>query len=332
MNPHKAVGDHVKDGHVTKRYVLTATGDDDPKDLVELITRKAPAPSTSHEIRVHLSAALDDESGEPWFHAGDVCGVLGYGEVTNNLKQHTDGVNTKKFRAQNSRGQMREAWFVNEEGLYDLIAGSKKPNARKFRKWVHGTVLPSIRKDGGYIDGQEKVVTGEPRSQEEMAMYDQGGSHEVRIHMDKDDQPWFHAGDVCGVLGYTNSRMEVKHHCEAEDVKKFYALDKRGCEQLTNFVNEAGLNDLILDSEKPAAKEFRRWVTKTVLPSIRKNGQYTDGQEKVVTGEMTPAELMAKAVLAANQTLADLQNEKRQLEQERCKNALLKAKINAVNT
>lgn len=65
-------------------------------------------------------------------------------------------------------------------------------------------------------------------------------------------------------------------------------------------VNESGLYNVILRSDKPEAKPFRKWVTSEVLPSIRKNGGYIAGQE-----QLTPSELMAKALLVANKTLAE---------------------------
>nr|DAJ63067.1 MAG TPA: repressor domain protein [Caudoviricetes sp.] len=68
----------------------------------------------------------------------------------------------------------------------------------------------------------------------------------------------------------------------------------------TTIINESGLYSLILSSKLPTAKQFKRWVTSEVLPSIRKNGGYIAGQE-----QMTPEELMAKALLVANKTLAE---------------------------
>ena len=50
-----------------------------------------------------------------------------------------------------SLGRTQQATFVNEDGLYDTILESRKPQAKGFRKWVTGEVLPSIRKQGGYM-------------------------------------------------------------------------------------------------------------------------------------------------------------------------------------
>lgn len=59
------------------------------------------------------------------------------------------------------QGFARGAAIVSESGLYALILGSRMPKAKAFRRWVTGVVLPAIRKDGAYIKGEEKVVTGE---------------------------------------------------------------------------------------------------------------------------------------------------------------------------
>lgn len=58
-------------------------------------------------------------------------------------------------------GGNQEMTVINESGLYSLILTSRKPEAKTFKKWVTGTVLPAIRKDGAYIMGEEKVVSGE---------------------------------------------------------------------------------------------------------------------------------------------------------------------------
>ena len=63
-----------------------------------------------------------------------------------------------------------------------------------------------------------------------------------------------------------------------------------------SLVSESGLYKLVLRSNKPEAKPFQDWVTKTVLPAIRKDGAYIMGEEKVATGEMSEDELVLKAL------------------------------------
>jgi len=118
-----------------------------------------------------------------------------------------------------------------------------------------------------------------------------------------DDEPWLVGKDVAEILGYANPNEAISDHVDDEDklnsktLSSFSAnLGQRG----GWLINESGLYSLIMSSKLPAAKKFKRWVTSEVLPSIRKNGGYIAGQES-----MTPAELMASALLMAQKTLAE---------------------------
>lgn len=90
------------------------------------------------------------------------------------------------------------------------------------------------------------------------------------------DKPLFCLADVCKALGLT--AKIVNQRLGDEVVSKYPITDSLGREQQALFVNEDGLYDVILDSRKPEAKAFRRWITGEVLPSIRRHGAYmTDG-------------------------------------------------------
>lgn len=92
-----------------------------------------------------------------------------------------------------------------------------------------------------------------------------------------DGQPWFVGKDVAEALGYSNSRKALGDHVDVED-KGVTNCDTPGGLQQLNVINESGLYSLILSSKLPTAKQFKRWVTSEVLPSIRKHGAYmTDG-------------------------------------------------------
>lgn len=106
---------------------------------------------------------------------------------------------------------------------------------------------------------------------------------------------WFCAKDVCGILGFSNSRDAIKHHCFEGDVEKIYSLTEGGKQEL-NFVNESGLYALIFNSEKTQAKLFKYWVTSEVLPSIRKYGFYSTNQRKM-DNAVKRAEVKAKREL-----------------------------------
>lgn len=103
-------------------------------------------------------------------------------------------------------------------------------------------------------------------------MYD---SHQVRTVV-IDERPWFVAKDVCEVLELTNSRMAIERL--DEDEKGVSSIDTPGGRQSLQVVNESGLYSLVLGSRKPEAKQFKRWITHEVIPSIRKHGAYMSPQ------------------------------------------------------
>lgn len=84
-----------------------------------------------------------------------------------------------------------------------------------------------------------------------------------------DDEPWFVAKDVCEILELSNPTMVIDRLDDDERAK--FNLGRQG---ETNIVNEYGLYSLVLGSRKPEAKEFKRWITHDVIPSIRKYGIY----------------------------------------------------------
>ena len=89
------------------------------------------------------------------------------------------------------------------------------------------------------------------------------------------DDPWFVGKDVADVLGYSNSRKALADHVSEDDKRDGVTIrDAIGREQNPVLINESGLYSLILSSKLPGAKEFKRWVTSEVLPSIRKHGAY----------------------------------------------------------
>lgn len=89
-------------------------------------------------------------------------------------------------------------------------------------------------------------------------------------------EPWFVGKDITVTLGYSNPRKALIDHVEPEDkiVDGVTIRDSMGREQKPTLINESGLYSLILSSKLPQAKEFKRWVTSEVLPTIRKHGMY----------------------------------------------------------
>lgn len=88
------------------------------------------------------------------------------------------------------------------------------------------------------------------------------------------DEPWFVGKDVAQVLGYAKTENALAAHVDGDDTLKQGITDSLGRIQNTTLINESGLYSLILSSKLPGAKEFKRWVTSEILPSIRKHGAY----------------------------------------------------------
>lgn len=128
--------------------------------------------------------------------------------------------------------------------------------------------------------------------------------HQLRT-VKVDGEPWFVAKDVCDVLGLSDVSMSVQPL--DDDEKSKLNLGLRGKPPVV--ISESGLYALIMRSRKPQARAFRKWVTSVVLPAIRKDGSYVMGEEKVATGEMDEGELLARAIIAANNKIERLQTQ-----------------------
>lgn len=93
--------------------------------------------------------------GEPWFVAVDVCRALEVGD-TGKATGRLDDDELTRIKIV-SGGQSREVIVVSEAGLYGLVLGSRKPEAKEFKRWVTHEVIPSIRKTGGYLGNVENM-------------------------------------------------------------------------------------------------------------------------------------------------------------------------------
>ena len=117
--------------------------------------------------------------------------------------------------------------------------------------------------------------------------------------MEKDGEFFFIGKEVAEKLGYANTRDALVRHVDTDDKADVVFHDGRQRRNMVS-INESGLYSLILSSKLPQAKDFKRWVTTEVLPSIRKNGGYIKNQEK-----MSNEEILANAVLLANHLIAE---------------------------
>jgi anti-repressor protein len=129
--------------------MVSATNDTDIVDTPTVFDFKGSA------VRV-----IADVDCEPWFVAKDVCDILGLG--TEHLRRDldedevTEATNLPNWQVGTNGGRI--PLIVSEPGLYKLIMRSRKPEAKAFQRWVTHEVLPSVRKHGGYLAGQERMT------------------------------------------------------------------------------------------------------------------------------------------------------------------------------
>ena len=117
------------------------------------------------------------------------------------------------------------------------------------------------------------------------------------------NEAYFVGKDVADILGYSNPRKALADHVDAEDKTDGVTIrDSIGREQNPILINESGLYSLILRSQLPTAKEFKRWITHDVIPAIRKTGGYIGGVEN-----LSDDEIMAKALLIGKRTIEQQQ-------------------------
>lgn len=126
--------------------------------------------------------------------------------------------------------------------------------------------------------------------------------------IEKDGEFFFLGKEVAEKLGYSNTRDALARHVDIVDRADVGIHDGRQMRSMT-AINESGLYSLIFSSKLPSAKRFKHWVTKEVLPSIRKNGGYFAGQEK-----LTNEEILAKAMLVANNVIEEKNQKIKELE------------------
>lgn len=124
------------------------------------------------------------------------------------------------------------------------------------------------------------------------------------------EEPVFCLVDVCRVLELVPSK--IAQRLSDDVLSKYPIVDSLNREQLANFVNEDGLYDVILDSRKPEAKMFRKWITSEVLPSIRKTGGYISFNQN-----MTDEEIMARAIMVAQATIQKREQEIKLLSEQK---------------
>ena len=161
------------------------------------------------------------------------------------------------------------------------------------------------------------------------------GLVDLRV-VELDGQSWFVAGDVCVCLGLVaagNRSCQNHYRRLAPDELSIATVELANglTMRKSKLISESGLYKLVMRSRKPEAKAFQEWVTRVVLPAIRKDGAYVMGEEKVATGELSEDELVMRAMNIMSKKVDRLTLERDRLERLNQLQSQEKAHLEAYN-
>lgn len=204
----------------------------------------------------------------------DLGEFLGYVNTRNTTITHVDKKDRKHCLINTSFG-IQKMVVVNKNGVYSLIYNVKSQRGKNARDWIIQNVIPEL------YENKELSILNYPQRNERSS----GMSGNLKVFENEEfgklrttminGEIRFMGKDTAEILGYKNTRQALASHVDAEDKLDGVTIrDAIGREQNSVFINESGLYSLILSSKLPKAKQFKRWVTSEILPSIRKTGMY----------------------------------------------------------
>lgn len=162
--------------------------------------------------------------------------------------------------------------------------------------------------DGFYLNGNNSTVQVTlAHDTSEVQVFNSPLFGDIRVITDENGNPLFCASDVCNHTRLLKWKKSVQDHVDIEDVTKRDTLTKGGLQSMT-YVNESGLYALILSSKRPDAKSYKNWVTKDVLPTIRKTGGY-DIQHQL-------PQSYGEALMLAAQQQMQIEEQQKRIEQK----------------
>jgi len=145
--PPVGAGDHHNGRKPNQlKHMTTSIVNGSPQGENALMPQNGVVPFQNETLNCTVRAVVKD--GEPWFVAKDVCNALSIADSKSSLRFLED--EEKGVHSMHTLGGTQQVSIINESGLYSLILRSRKPEAKKFKKWVTAEVLPSIRKHGAY--------------------------------------------------------------------------------------------------------------------------------------------------------------------------------------
>lgn len=234
---------------------------------------------------------ITDDQGEPWFVAGDVSTVLEYSEASA-MTRHLDD-DEKGLSIVQTLGGDQEMVVISESGLYSAVLLSRKPQAKPFKRWVTGEVLPSIRKTGSYhrpmtpgeqlLANAQAVITLERRQAEQKAALE-------RVEQKVETLGRFHVWDYCpqnclsltGVKAAMNERYGLSSPI-VDYVLKTWPHQPNPAGMVRNGHEDAKGSQYMVWSKTNVTAAFKRFVSECQMESATQaTHPYFEGRFRLV--------------------------------------------------
>ena len=241
-----------------------------------------------------------DDKNIIWFEGKEFVTFMGYKDHKDAIKNHIKDKYKKTMYDLQGGGDsppplnenQKKTIYISEYGIFQLLTTSKlnNPMIEKFQDGLFEEILASIKKTDYQSD---QLVTNLNNTQRTFKY----NNNEIILIFINDNDFYVKAKEITDGLEYKNTDQAVRHHVSDEDKKtleeilKLNPLLNRGFEKLQGneknsiYINEAGLYDLIMSSKKEEAKAFKKFVTHTILPSIRKTGNYISNPSNVALSD-----------------------------------------------
>lgn len=275
-------------------------------EISEIVDERLITYTDSQEVTTYNNNILGsirvikDENGEPLFCLSDIAKILEFRDTYNlkeSINKEFDKGNRFNLYPLQTSGGTQKAIFINEYELYFVLMRSRSDKAKPFRIWMNKKVLPSIK----------NTLVKQPIVENIVGKGDAhkfGGNYTVPQNRQSDDlkvyifgniildygllngEPIFNLNTIGAYLEIVNPRTSINTNDKDYCIKVNNSTVGLTYSRILNnygelFLTEAGLYKMIMRSRSEKAENFQKWITKEVLPSIRKTGSYNINQFKV---------------------------------------------------
>ena len=244
---------------------------------------------------------------EPWFVAADVCKAL---EIEPTATRRLDDDEKNTLRLTQGTSGNPNVTIVNESGLYSLVLGSRKPEAKVFKRWLTHDVIPTIRPTARHS------IQGVTRINETAIMNIQG----IDCY-EKDGTAYIKLEHVAWGLGFTQTQNKAgKQYASVRWERVEQYLTELGFPHKwgkDDYIPENIFYRLAMKSKNEVAERFQAKVADEIIPAIRRTGGYVNNEELFLDTYFPTLDAGAKAMF--KQTLVSLREANKKIEQDKPK-------------